>query len=171
MTLVAYVLIVLCCTMAGFIYSEKYRRRVVELNEIHRSVIQLQNEILYTYTPLPEAIRNVSEKSIHPLDKLFLAVYEVLSSNKAESVYEAFLSAINNNKEYTSLKKEDMAVLLDMAKTLGESDLDGHRRIFELTTNELKKKIDIAEKSMNENVKMYRFLGFSVGALIVIMLI
>lgn len=171
MVIVAYVLIVICCTLAGFIYSDKYRRRVVELNELHRAVIQLQNEILYTYTPLPEAVRNVSEKSIHPLDKLFLEVYKVLSSSRVESVYEAFLSAINNNKDYTSLKKEDLAILLDMSKTLGESDLDGHRRIFELATNELKKKIDIAEKSMNENVKMYRFLGFSVGALIVIMLI
>lgn len=167
----AYILIIICCTMVGFIYSENYSKRVKELKEINRAVIQLQNEILYTYTPLPEAIKSVSEKSIYPVNMIFTAVYEDLACNKVESVYEAFLSAINDKKMYLALKKEDFAVIFDMAKTLGESDLDGHRRIFELTTSELKKKIEGAEKSMNENVKMYRFLGFSAGALIVIMLI
>jgi stage III sporulation protein AB len=168
---VAYVLIVLCSTLVGFFYSNNFKNRVSELNEVHRALVQLQNEILYTYTPLPEAIKNVSEKSKHPINMLFKAVYEDLYSNKVESVYGAFISAVNLNKEYLALKKEDIDVVLDMAKTLGESDLDGHRRIFDLAISELNKKIEIAEKLMKENVKMYRFLGFSAGALIVIMLI
>lgn len=168
---VVYILIILCSTVVGFLYSNNYKNRVSELNEVHRALIQLQNEILYTYTPLPEAIKNVSEKSKYPLNKLFKTIYDALSCNRAESVHEAFKLAINDNRDYLTLKKEDTEVVLDLAKTLGESDLDGHRRIFELAINELKKKIEIAERSMNENVKMYRFLGFSAGTIIVIMLI
>jgi stage III sporulation protein AB len=60
---------------------------------------------------------------------------------------------------------------LDLAKSLGESDIDGQVNIFLFTINNLKKVISDAEISMKKNVKMFRYLGFSIGAMIVIMLI
>lgn len=171
LTAAVYVLIVISCTLIGFLYGENYRRRVVELNEIQRAVVQLQNEIMYTYTPLPEAIRSVSIKSIYPLNDFFMLIYELLSENRVESVYEAFRYAVNSKKQCLALKKEDINILTDMAKTLGQADIDGHRRVFELTNDTLKKRIGEAESSMQKNVKMFRSIGFCIGAMLVIMLI
>lgn len=166
-----YILIIGCSTLAGFLYAENIKKRVSELNEIERSVIQLQNEIIYTYTPLPEAIKNVSEKSSSPMKQIYEYIYMELLSNKVQSVYDAFEDAFKKYNDYISLKKEDKAILLDMSKTLGESDIEGHRRIFELTICNLKKQIAIAEALMHKDVKMYRYLGFTIGSVIVIMLI
>lgn len=43
--------------------------------------------------------------------------------------------------------------------------------MFSLTLENLKKQIIEAEVSMKKNVKMYRYLGFTLGMIIIIMFI
>ncbi len=69
------------------------------------------------------------------------------------------------------LNSDDINVILDLSKTLGESDIQGQNSIFSLTISNLKKQIKISEEFMNKNIKMYRYLGFSFGAMLVIALI
>lgn len=158
-------------TIGGLIYSEGFKKRVKQLNELERAVNQLQSEIEYTYTPLPEALSNVSLKSEAPINKIFMKASKLLSSNEVETVYEAFQRCFNDFDITLNLNEEDSNVILDLSKSLGESDIEGHKKIFSLAKSNLKKRIDIAETIMNKNVKMYRYLGFSIGAMIVIVLI
>ena len=88
-----------------------------------------------------------------------------------DTVYEAFKNVIEKQKDNLSLKKEDTTVILDLAKTLGESDIGGQQRMFSLTLENLKKQIKNSESLMNKNVKMYRYLGFSLGAMLAIILV
>lgn len=155
----------------GFQYAEKFIKRTQQLKELQRSVHQLQNEIVYTHTSLPDAINNISKKSIYPINSLFEYISSKLYRNEVDNVYEAFNKAIILKKNLLNLEKEDTNVLLDLAKTLGESDIEGQKRIFSLTLNNLNKQILLSEEIMNKNVKMYRYLGFTIGAAIVIMLV
>lgn len=158
-------------TAIGYIYSERLKKRTKELKELERCIIQLQNEIVYTHTPLPEASLNVAQKSFGCVKNIFKKVSDLLALNKVDSVYEAFSIVINDEKESLSLKDEDLYILLDMAKTLGESDIQGQKKMFLLTLNNFKGQIKISETLMNSNVKMYRCLGFALGAMTVIVLI
>lgn len=165
-------LMILCAsTGIGFTYGEGLKRRVKELNEVQRCVHQLQNEIIYTHTPLPEAIMNVSIKSITPIKEVFKEISDLLEANEVDNVYEAFSNILKNKKDKMNLKKEDINTLLDLSKTLGESDIDGQKRMFSLTLENIKKQIKSSEESMNKNIKMYRYLGFSLGAMLVIILV
>ena len=158
-------------TMAGFIYSERLKYRVFQLNEVQRAVHQIQNEITYVHALLPDAFKSVAHKSKEPIKELFNKTSELLSDNECENVYEAMNSAINfiNGKLY--LNSDDINVILDLSKTLGESDIEGQNSMFSLTIENLKKQIKISEEFMNKNIKMYRYLGFSFGAMLVIALI
>ena len=158
-------------TMAGFIYSERLKYRVFQLNEVQRAVYQLQNEITYVHALLPDAFKNVAQKSKEPIKELFNKTSELLSGNEYENVYEAMNSAMNLIKSRLYLNCEDVNVILDLSKTLGESDIEGQNNIFTLTIANLKKQIKISEEYMNKNIKMYRYLGFSFGAMLVIALI
>lgn len=158
-------------TGIGFTYAEKFRKRTTQLNEIQRCIHQLENEIVYTHTPLPEAIRDVAKKSINPIQQIFKEVADLLFSNEVDNVYEAFSNVLVNQKENLNLKREDVNIILDLAKSLGESDINGQLRMFSLTLENLKKKIKDSESLMNKNVKMYRYLGFSLGAMLVVILI
>lgn len=164
-------LILSASTIGGFVYGELFKKRVKELNELERCITQLQSEIEYTYTPLPEALSNVALKSNEPIKDIFMKASKLLHSNKVETVHEAFIKSINDKRSNLSLKKEDINLILDLSKSLGESDIEGHKRMFSLSVNNLKKKISEAELLMNKNLKMYRYLGFSIGAMIVIVLI
>lgn len=158
-------------TLAGFIYSERLKYRVFQLNEVQRAVYQLQNEITYVHTLLPDAFKSIAHKSKEPIKELFNKTSELLSDNDYENVYEAVNSALSTIKSRLYLNYDDINVILDLSKTLGESDIEGQNSIFILTIANLKKQIKTSEEFMNKNLKMYRYLGFSFGAMLVIALI
>jgi stage III sporulation protein AB len=169
--IIACIVILGASTMAGFIYSDRLRFRVSQLNEIERAVNQLQNEITYVHVLLPDAFKNIASKSKEPIKELFNKTGELLSGNEYENVYEAMKSSVNLMKGKLYLNSDDINVILDLTKTLGESDIQGQSSIFSLTISNLKKQIKISEEFMNKNIKMYRYLGFSFGAMLVIALI
>lgn len=169
--ILACVMVISASSAIGFTYAEGFKKRTKQLSELQRCINQLQNYIVYTRTPLPEAIFNISHKSVSPIKNIFEEVSKLLFSNEVNNVYEAFYKVLNDKNKTLNLKKEDINVILDMAKTLGECDIDGEKRMFNLALSSLKKQIEISEDSMNKNVKMYRYLGFSLGTMLVIMLI
>lgn len=158
-------------TGIGFTYGEKFTKRTKQLNELQRCIHQLQNEIVYTHTPLPEAILDVSGKSSSPIKNIFEQVSSLLFLNEVDNVYEAFKKTIYEQKDNLNLKKEDISIISDLAKTLGESDIGGQQRMFSLALESLKKQLKDSENLMNKSVKMYRYLGFSLGAMLVIILV
>lgn len=168
--IIACAVILGASTAAGFIYSERLKYRVFQLNEIQRAIYQLQNEITYVHALLPDAFKSVAQKSKEPIGELFNKTSELLSDNNYENVYEAMNSAMNLIKSRLYLNSDDINVILDLSKTLGESDIEGQISIFSLTLANLKKQIKISEDYMNKNIRMYRYLGFSFGATIVIVL-
>jgi len=169
--IIACAVILSASTIAGFIYSERLKYRAFQLNEVQRAIYQLQNEITYVHALLPDAFKSVSIKSKGPIGELFNKTSELLYDNSYENVYEAMNCAINLLKNRIYLNSEDINVILDLSKTLGESDIEGQISIFSLTLGNLKKQIKISEDIMNKNIKMYRYLGFSFGAMIVLALI
>ncbi|WP_027624682.1 stage III sporulation protein SpoIIIAB [Clostridium lundense] len=164
-------LVLASSTTTGFILSERFKKRTNQLKEMERGIHQLQNEIIYTHTPLPEAFYNIYQKSSYPLNEFFKIVSDMLQLNEVDSVYDGFKKAFKKMKDSLDVNKEDMNVILNLGKTLGESDVEGQKRMFVLTLENLKKQILEAEILMKKNVKMYRYLGFTLGTMIVIMLI
>lgn len=165
------VLIVLASTLTGFVIAESLRKRLLQLKELQGALIQLQNEIFYTRTPLPEACVSVAYKSKYPINRIFERVADSLINNKSDSVYDAFTSALNVDEEGLCVTKEDKEIILDLAKALGESDLEGHKKVFGLTEHNLRTAIQTLEGNVDKNIKMYRYLGFSLGAAVAIILI
>lgn len=168
--IIGSMIVIVSSTIGGIIYANTYIYRVRELNEIQRCVLQLQNEIVYTHTALPEALLNIALKSKKPISNIFKNASLALESNVYDNVYEAFKSSMCKCSEL-HLKQEDVNVILDLSKSLGESDVNGQVNVFLLSMNNLKKLIGDAQVAMEKNVKMYRYLGFGIGAMIVIMLI
>jgi len=168
---IGMLLILAASTGAGFIYAESFRKRYSQLQELQRAIYQFQGEIEYTHTPIPEALFNVANKSKEPIGKIFKEISSSLERNEAQNVYEAFRIAFNSNKTDLCLKNEDINIIFDMAKVLGEADIEGHKKIFSYTLEKLKNHTKIAEGLAEKNVKMYRYLGVTLGGMTVIMLI
>ncbi|ANP69770.1 stage III sporulation protein SpoAB [Clostridium tyrobutyricum] len=169
--LIGCIMILCSATAFGFNYGEKLKNRTKELKELQRCIYEIQSHIIYTHTPLPEAVSNVASKAEQPISTLLMEIFHMLDENKVDNVYQAFKNAFLKQREILNLKDEDIDVILDLSKSLGESDIEGQKAVFSLTIEDMKKQIKISESILKKNLKMYRCLGFSVGAVIVILLI
>lgn len=164
-------LVIFSTTAFGFVKSQRFTARNYQLREIQRALYEIENEITYTYTPLPEAIINASTKVDFPLNSLLVRLGDLLRLNKVDSVYKAFCRVFDEMDEELYLTNKDKDILTNLGKSLGNSDIEGHKKIFSLALNSLNSQINDSDVSIKKNVKMYRYLGFCLGSIIVIMLI
>lgn len=164
-------LIVGSSTVIGFIYGDGMRKRVRELKELQRGIYILKNEINFMHSLLPEALIKVSEKCTGSINKIFRTTSDILLKNEEVDVFRSFKKSIEINNKILSLTNEDLNIFLDLCKSLGEMDVEGHNDMFNLVSENLNKAINEAESNLEKNIKMYRFLGFSFGAMVAIILI
>ncbi|MEG0772911.1 stage III sporulation protein SpoIIIAB [Clostridium sp.] len=164
-------LIVGSSTVIGFIYGDGMRKRVRELKELQRGIYVLKNEINFMQSLLPEALVKVSEKCTGSINKIFRTTSDILLKNEEVDVFRSFKKSIEINSKILSLTNEDLNIFLDLCKSLGEMDVEGHNDMFNLVSENLNKAINEAESNLDKNIKMYRFLGFSFGAMVAIILI
>ncbi|NFV11889.1 stage III sporulation protein SpoAB [Clostridium sporogenes] len=155
----------------GITTANKFKYRRDELLELERCVSELKNEITYTYTSIPDILMNISLKSKKPISTLFEKISNMLYKNQVNSIYEAFTKVFSEEKNNMALEEEDINIILDLSKNLGQWDPKGHEDIMELTLYNLKKQSNRADEIMIKNMKMYRYLGFSIGAVLVIIFI
>lgn len=165
------VLIVAASTIWGFYYGERFKKRVKDLKELQRGIYVLKSEINFTRSLLPDALHKVYEKCDGPIGGIFLRVSELLSTNEEDDVYSCFIQSINEKKGELSLTQGDLGIFMDFTKSLGEVDIEGHNDMLALTLENLGKALEDAERNIDKNVKMYRYLGFSFGAMVGIILI
>ncbi|MGL5245011.1 MAG: stage III sporulation protein SpoIIIAB, partial [Sarcina sp.] len=147
-----------------------FSNRYLQLQQLMRALIDLQNEILFAHTPLPEALYKIGEKCKEPVGSFLKNIALKLSKNEVSSVYMAFKISIDEHKKNLNLKEEEYEVFLDLSKSLGETNIEGQSKLFNLAKEKLNTQIKIAEIQCNNNRKVYRYLGVSVGAMISIFL-
>lgn len=165
------ILIIIASTYLGFYYGKRLIKRIYELTELERLGTVLENEIVYSRTPFPQAIYSISFRRGNEIENLFYKIYERLSRNETDSIYQAFILGIDESSRQLSIEENDIKLLLDFAKSLGDYDIDGYKKVFAIYKIGIKNKIIEAENKKNKNLKMYRYLGFSIGAMAVIMII
>lgn len=163
--------IIISCTLLGVKYGENLRKRVEELNSLLQAVNLMKVHIQYTFTPIPEILEDIANKSNEPLASLFRNISEILFQNAVDSVHEAFTEELSKENHELHLKNDDKSILLDLAKSLGDTDVEGQNNVLSLIEMKLKKQIKSAEIELDKNLKVYRYLGFSIGATIVILIV
>ncbi|MGL4761529.1 MAG: stage III sporulation protein SpoIIIAB [Sarcina sp.] len=169
--IIILVLIVILCSFIGYLYGEEFKKRYLELSELMRSLIDMENEILYSYRPLPEVLAEISNKSEGIVGELFASISELLIRGEIENVNVAFSNALNKKKDQMAMTKEDYGIILDLSKSLGDTDITGQEQIFSLAKEKLERVIDLAEKDYRVNCKMYKSLGIGIGVMLAIFLI
>lgn len=170
MKILLLVIIVLISSMIGYTYGEDFKNRLIQLREMKRALIDFENDIVYLYTPLPESLENIAHKSKNPIKGFLNLVSIKLKNNEVNNVYMAFYESINEHKKNMNLKDKDYDIILDLSKSLGETNIEGQLKIFNLAKEKLDYELSIAENECNRNIKVYRYLGVGIGTMIAIFL-
>lgn len=170
MKLILLLAIVIISTLIGYIYGEEFLKRTNQLKELLRIIVELENEVIYSHTPLPECLQKISLKTKEPLKKFLQITEEKLTNTEVLDIYEAFLISISHEKENLSLNSADYDIILDLSKSLGETSLDNQQNIFLLAKEKIKREIEETERESKKNTKTYKILGLGVGLMIAIFL-
>jgi stage III sporulation protein AB len=171
MKLLGGIIVIAAATSIGFVYSRIYTERVKQLRDLQYALNILESEIIYTSSPLIDALLSASQKSSTSAGKLLSSMSELLGSRNAESIYDAFNSAYDSVKSELFLEKEEIDVLGSFVQSIGSADIEGQKKNFNITLKKLEGFEKSAEETRNKNEKLYRYLGLCAGVLIVIVLV
>ena len=152
--------------LIGIMLANKYKNRTKELYELKKAFNYIKSKIEYTYEPIKEIFIDISYNTSENISNIFSNTAIKLDELSAE---EAWLNAINTSKNY--LNKDDIEIIKDFGKTLGQTDKKGQIDKTNLTLEFLDRQILDAENEQDKNEKLYKTLGIITGMGLVIILI
>lgn len=164
--MIIYSLIFLTCSYIGILKSQKYVQRVKELKGFKTGLNIFKTKIKFTYEPIPEIFKQISEKVDSEIGDVFKLAIKQMKNTTAN---EAWSTAINVST--LNIEEEDKNVLKGLGNLLGQTDIKGQINQIELTDNFLDEQISKAEMQKEKNERLYRSLGMIIGIAIVIVLI
>lgn len=137
----------------GIILSNKYKNRLIELKEIKKALNIFETKIKYTYAPVPEIFKDISDNLTNNVGEIFLNASNKMENDTAQNSWR---QAVEEAK--TNMNKDDLEVIKDLGKLLGKTDIEGQISQIELTDKFIDKNIENAEKEYLKNNKLYKTL-------------
>lgn len=161
-------LVFIACSAVGFIMAGNYRREEKLLSELIRILDNMECEMEYRLTPLPQMCRNAAQIASGSVGKVFLALAEELDgqiSPDAACCMQIALSSVSDIPELL------YNALTELGNSLGRYDLDG--QIKEIAAVKRRCTADLEEMCRNRDkrVRSYQTLGLCAGAGLAIILL
>ncbi|OBZ18948.1 stage III sporulation protein AB [Bacillus sp. FJAT-27264] len=164
------VLVVLAGTLAGFQRARQYADRPRNIRGLIAALQRLETEIMYGFTPLPEALRRIGQQCKEPLRALFVQAAEEMSPPHDRSAEEAFGRAMEVHWKATAMKAGEKEIMRQLSCTLGTSDRSNQSNHIALALQQLKQEETAAREDQGKYETMSKSLGLLLGALIVILI-
>ena len=102
-------------TSIGYLISKKYVNRVIELKQFRNTINILENKIKFTYEPIPEIFKQISNNSEENISKIFQKASEYIIK---ENTKDAWNRAIEDEENNLSLNTEDINIIKNMGNML-----------------------------------------------------
>lgn len=120
---------------------------------------------------MPEALINLLNKVSKPIDNYIEAIANRLFKGDVESVYQGAIEEFKLLENQFYLNADDKKVMEDFFRSLGSSGVYGQEKIFFLAIEGIRMNLRDAEENAKKNIKLYRYLGICLGAMIIIFII
>ena len=106
-------LILIASSIIGLLISKKYSNRVQELRELKNALNMLETKIKFTYEPLPEIFKQISQNVSQNISEIFVKANEQI---KVTTVKEAWDFAIKNTM--LDINDEDKGIIKNLGNLL-----------------------------------------------------
>lgn len=168
--LVGSAIVVAASGLTGIAVAGNYSRRPRELRSLQSALQVLETEIAYGATPLLEAMRLVAVRSDQAAGKLFSGTAALLSHMSGMTASEAWEKSLEFYYPATALKPQDLFILRNLGSSLGVSDREDQIKHLQLAMEQIRRETAAAEEEASRNVKMWSYLGFLGGLMLVLVL-
>ncbi|ONI46107.1 hypothetical protein AN641_02250 [Candidatus Epulonipiscioides gigas] len=170
MRILGLALILISCTILGFVYDSQEKKRVLQLEELLFGFNLLKSEIEYKLTPLIEALKLTSAKTGNGIDKLFyLYAYKLEQRNETDEK-KMWKDTLIQSSKLLKLTEEDLKIIEPFGD-ISFLDRETQKININWLLEELKRKKDDANEIYQKRSKVYCSMGILLGLSIVIVLI
>lgn len=152
----------------GVIIGRLYLRRVKILQDMIVSLQQLQTKIHYTREAMPEALAAAGAQRDSAAAPFFASVSQQINDSNGSSLQSAWENSLSCLGEQ-GMFNSDMELVAPLGAVLGQSDVDDQARHISLLQDQLNGALDQAQADKEKNVRLWNYLGFSAGAMLVIL--
>jgi stage III sporulation protein AB len=160
--------IIVACGLLGNNVAYAYARRPHLLRSIQTALQFLETEIDYGATPLPDALERVARFSPPELAVFFHAVRNSLLLPNGYSLSEALEWGLNGLRENSVLRNRELDLLAPLGEILGGSERRDQVKHLRLALQKIKLAEVRAGDEADRNEKMWRYLGFLFGTMLVL---
>ena len=154
------------CTALGLMKANRYKLRVIDLQEMKKALNLATTKMRYTYEPLPDLFYEISKDLNENISNIFKKSHEYMEDLSAGQAWEKAVDESTYN-----FTKEDINIIKGLSKLLGKTDLERQLMQIELTNKLLDEQIVQATNLKNKNTKLYKTLGATIGIAIMIIFI
>lgn len=165
--LIGTFIIITGCGGFGFSIAAAHRRKVSYLRQLLAVLDQVQSELEYRLTPLPELCRLASDSCNGELRKLFINFQAELERQISPDA-QCCMNAVLANSDLPQAVKLH---LKDFGKTLGKFDLPGQLRGLDAVRKEVLLSMDRLTANQDTRIRSYQTLGLCAGAALAILLL
>ncbi|GJM77995.1 hypothetical protein HMSSN139_04910 [Paenibacillus sp. HMSSN-139] len=162
-------LVLLTATLAGWLQARQFAARPSQIRRLILALKRLETEIMYSFTPLPDALRRIGEQSGEPIRAIFVSAADNMSSAHPWTAQESLEQAVTKLWKYTAMKAPEQEVIRQLSLTLGTSDRKDQLGHLATAVRQLESEESAAREEQARYEKMYRSLGLLCGAFIVIL--
>lgn len=154
----------------GLIVASSYGRRVQNLRQLISFLQLLESEIQYARTTLPNVITFLAPQFSGAIGEFLTVLCAGLSNHTGErfsTIWDEGVQSLGQN----GLPQTALDDLRSLGSILGTSDAVEQSKHLKHLLHRLDQALKVAEEEREKQTRLWQYLGFSAGMLIVLLLI
>ena len=159
--------VILGCGGFGFRMAACHRLEEKYIRELLTVLDQIQCELEYRLTPLPELCKIACGNCTGKLRDLFTALSVELDRQIAPDAQCCMSAAVSASELSRTVK----GLLLELGRSLGNFDLSGQLRGIEAVRRQAQEALQNSVKNRDLRIRSYQTLGLCAGAALAILLL
>lgn len=144
--------------------------RAAVLRRLLASLVRLESEMIFACLPMREALQRTAASAEGEVGIFLADVAARVGEDGGESLASVWTKAVSRHALEMLLTRDETETLIRLGTVLGGSDREDQRKHLEMARLALDRAQADAQAQAAKDKKVWRYLGFSVGALIAVLL-
>ncbi|ATW24024.1 stage III sporulation protein SpoIIIAB [Candidatus Formimonas warabiya] len=162
-------LVVASFGVMGTMLGKNVAKRPDELRQLQFGLQALETEIMYSATPLPQALSMVAKQTRGMIAEVFAQTGKELAQGQGQTAGEAWSKALKEIQPNLLLADGEISILEQFGQGLGTSDREDQMKRLTSIRIQLAAKEQLAETERRQYQKVWQTLGWAVGLVLTLL--
>jgi len=165
------IMVIISFGIIGIMLGKNMTKHGEELRQMQFGLQVLETEIMYSQTPLPQALKIVANQTQGVVAKFFDTVSKELNNGLGQTAGEAWSKALEKIQPYSTLTSGDINFLDQFGQGLGSSDREDQLKRLTGVKIQLAAREKDAEAERSRFQKVWQTLGWACGLIVTLLFI